>query len=308
MPTHKRISSHNDVPTRTNTASLFNGPTPPLTPAIQNAVNEQFFTPGATDAAKRLFAKPGDPRSLLRSDTHAEWGSQGVFNQPRSRAGPLPSASIQDFAKVYDELKEHEERQKRKQGRRVTRSSPHYNYSSRSGSSDRGFEGKTWTVEPAIHGNGGLVNALRRVSGINEDDQPVDTTWIGTLGMPTDALPDSVKEDIHDTLLNDYQSEVVYCSDKDIDGHYAHYCKTMLWPIFHYQVPDHPKSKAYADHSWEFYRNVNRAFADKVIASYKRGDTIWSEFQMIILSAINANFSQSMTTTSFWYQQWFARS
>lgn len=67
----------------------------------------------------------------------------------------------------------------------------------------------------------------------------------------------------------------VYCSDKDIDGHYAHYCKTILWPIMHYQVPDHPKSKAYADHSWEFYRNVNQAFADQVVSSYKRGDTIW---------------------------------
>jgi trehalose 6-phosphate synthase complex regulatory subunit len=131
-------------------------------------------------------------------------------------------------------------------------------------------------VQPAVHGNGGLVNAVREVSDIDPaNDQPVDTTWIGTLGMPTDALPESTKEEIHDRLINDYHSVVVYCSDKDIDGHYAHYCKTILWPIFHYQVPDHPKSKAYADHSWEFYRNVNRAFADQVIASYKRGDTIW---------------------------------
>ena len=32
---------------------MFNAPTPPLTPAIQNAVNEAFFTPGASDAQKR---------------------------------------------------------------------------------------------------------------------------------------------------------------------------------------------------------------------------------------------------------------
>lgn len=95
------------------------------------------------------------------------------------------------------------------------------------------------------------------------------------MGFPTDALPEQIKEDISDELINRHHSAVVYCSDGNIDGHYAHYCKTILWPIFHYQVPDHPKSKAYADHSWEFYRNVNQAFADQVIASYKRGDTIW---------------------------------
>ncbi|EME39235.1 glycosyltransferase family 20 protein [Dothistroma septosporum NZE10] len=279
----RRGSSTADLPTRHSTASLFNartngfggGHTPPLTPAFQTALNEEFFTPGI-DAKKRHFAKPGDPRSLLRSDTHAEWGNTGaVFNQPRSRAGPLPSASIQDFAKVYDEMKERQERRRMQEARRVTKTSPgRGKFNPRGISSERGFEGKTWTVEPAIHGNGGLVNAHREVSG-DRADESTDTTWIGTLGFPTDALPQETKDEVRDKLINDYHSEVVYCNDKDIDGHYAHYCKTILWPIFHYQVPDHPKSKAYADHSWEFYRNVNRAFADRVIDSYKRGDTIW---------------------------------
>jgi trehalose 6-phosphate synthase/phosphatase len=193
---------------------------------------------------------------------------QGFFNQPRSRAGPLPSASIQDFAKVHEELQERQARAQRK----ARRLSPNAR-SSRAASSDAGFDDKAWTVEPAAHGNGGLVNAMRQVT--DGDSPDLDITWIGTLGMPTDALSASLKDDIHDKLLNEYQSEVVYCTDKDIDGHYAHYCKIMLWPIFHYQVPDHPKSKAYADHSWEFYCNVNRAFADKAISSYKKGDTIW---------------------------------
>lgn len=156
--------------------------------------------------------------------------------------------------------------------------------SSRAGSSERGYEGKTWTVEPAVHGNGGLVNAIRQVS---DADGSIDFTWIGTLGMPTDALPETTKDEIRDKLLNDFRSEVVYCSDKDIDGHYAHYCKTILWPIFHYQVPDHPKSKAYADHSWEFYRNVNQAFANQAISSYKRGDTIWiHDYHLLLCPAM----------------------
>ncbi|SMY25940.1 unnamed protein product [Zymoseptoria tritici ST99CH_1A5] len=261
---HKRATSSTvDLTSRTSTTSLLAQPTPPMTPL---GVTEDFNL--AKSELQRHIARPGDPRSLLRSDTHAEWGRQAIFNQPRSRAGPLPSASIQDFAKEYEELKERKARALRKSSKLSPNS-----LKNRAPSSDGGFEDKSWTVEPAIHGNGGLVNAIRQVTDVDGLESGI--TWIGTLGMPTDALSDSIKEGIHDTLLNEYQSEVVYCTDKDIDGHYSHYCKTILWPIFHYQVPDHPKSKAYADHSWEFYRNVNQAFADQAISSYKKGDTIW---------------------------------
>lgn len=269
---HQRISSTNEVPQVQ--PSLLGDATPPLTPALQKAANEQFFTPGGSDAIKRLLAKPGDPRSLLRNDTHAEWGAQDIFNQPRSRAGPLPSSSIQDFSKYLDQYQREQQKKERKQTRRVTKAAPTPVYS-RSGSSDRGWDTSDWEVKAGVHGNGGLVNAVRHLNDHAENGANVDTTWIGTLGMPTDALSESTKEAIHDQLINEYQSVVVYCNDKDVDGHYSHYCKTILWPIFHYQVPDHPKSKAYADHSWEFYRNINRAFADQVVASYKRGDTIW---------------------------------
>lgn len=255
-----------------------------MTPGAQSGGAEDFFTPGI-DAHKRQFLKSGDPRSILRTDTHAEWGKPGVFNQPRSRAAPLPSASIQDFAKAYEDIKQQEERENRKQTRRVTKPSPQSSFNSRATSSERGFEGKEWTVQSAVHGNGGLVNAIRDMT--DSEDDATGTTWIGTLGFPTDTLPESIKEDINDKLINDHQSVVVYCKDKDIDGHYAHYCKTILWPIFHYQVPDHPKSKAYADHSWEFYRNVNQAFADQVVASYKRGDTIWiHDYHLLLVPAM----------------------
>lgn len=271
----QRNSSTTTLPTNKSVTSLLSSATPPsLTPgSLQQAslANEEFFTPGI-DAQKRHLLKPGDPKSLLRTDTHTEWGSNNVFNQPRSRAGPLPSASIQDFAKAYDDIRQQDER-RQKQQRRVAKPSQKVRFNPRGGSSERGFAGKTWTVESAIHGNGGLVNAIRET--LDQNDDRTDTTWIGTLGFPTDALSESVKDEITDKLINDHQSHVVYCSDKDIDGHYAHYCKTILWPIFHYQVPDHPKSKAYADHSWEFYRNINRALADQTIASYKKGDTIW---------------------------------
>lgn len=109
----------------------------------------------------------------------------------------------------------------------------------------------------------------------SSSDALADITWHGTLDFPTDSLPETLKEDIADHLANEYQAQVVYVSDKNFQGHYAGYCKTILWPIFHYQVPDHPKSRAYADHSWKFYSDVNQAFANRVVENYKRGDIIW---------------------------------
>lgn len=98
----------------------------------------------------------------------------------------------------------------------------------------------------------------------------MEVSWIGTLGFPTDALKSSTREQIDDHFLNEYNSAVVYCTDKNLHGHYHGYCKTILWPILHYHIPDHPKNKAYCDHSYEFYYNVNRAFADKVIECKSR--------------------------------------
>ena len=265
MPTRKDSKeSSGEIQTRASQASLFKAATPPLTPNSQ-ATEEIFAAKLGVDAHKLRFAKPGDPRSLVLSDAHGpDWGAQAIFNQPKSRAGPLPSGNILDFAKVHEELEKKRLDAKKKKHSPSTRAS-------RAGSSDRGYEGKPWTVEPAVQGNGGLSNAVR--AAVDQGDMNV--SWIGTLGFPTDALSETLKEDIHDKLVTDHDAQVVYVSDKDLDGHYAHYCKTILWPIFHYQVPDHPKSKAYADHSWEFYRNVNQAFADKVVESYKRDDTIW---------------------------------
>lgn len=100
--------------------------------------------------------------------------------------------------------------------------------------------------------------------------------WVGTLGMPTDALEDTQqKQDIEGRLATEYDSLTVFCKDGDFDGHYTHYCKQILWPVLHYQIPDNPKSKAYEDHSWVYYVKVNQAFADKIVKNWKRGDSIW---------------------------------
>jgi trehalose 6-phosphate synthase/phosphatase len=188
------------------------------------------------------------------------WG--GRANQPKSRANSPPPAAISEHSRTLQKARELG-RQGVNQPKPLLRSESH----------DRVFASAGWKVVNADQGNGGLRNAAQAAA---RDGGLGEYTWVGTLGMPTDALEGTQqKQDIEDTLATEYDMLTVFCSDKDFDGHYTHFCKQILWPVFHYQIPDNPKSKAYEDHSWKYYVNVNQAFADKLVKNWKRGDVIW---------------------------------
>jgi trehalose-6-phosphate synthase len=249
----------------TETPSLFGQKslTPPRTPSGDDDAADFFAQSEAT--FRKHFPKSDDPKSKVApSDPHAApWGRSGTFTQPQSRAPSPPPASILEHKKVADKAASLG-RAGVRQPQLLTR---------RSESHDRVFAEANWTVEPADQGNGGLRNAVQAAVRGGQLDDPI---WVGTLGMPTDALEDTQqKQDIEDRLATEYDSLTVFCKDSDFDGHYNHYCKQILWPVFHYQIPDNPKSKAYEDHSWVYYVKVNQAFADKIIKNWKRGDIIW---------------------------------
>ena len=76
--------------------------------------------------------------------------------------------------------------------------------------------------------------------------------------------------------LENFENAItVETKDKDFDGHYRHYCKIILWPTLNYMIPDHAKSKAFGERSYNFYANVNTAFADVLAARYRPGDIVW---------------------------------
>lgn len=184
-----------------------------------------------------------------------------MFNQPRSRASSPPPADI---------LKHNKMKEKAELLGSAGIRQPQFK---RSDSHDRVFAHAEWEVEPAEQGNGGLRNAVQAAVRSGNLEEKI---WVGTLGMPTDALKGTRQmQDIEDRLATEYDSLTVFCKDSDFDGHYTHYCKQILWPVFHYQIPDNPKSKAYEDHSWIYYVKVNQAFADKIVKEWKRGDVIW---------------------------------
>ncbi|EFW99880.1 trehalose phosphate synthase subunit [Grosmannia clavigera kw1407] len=259
-------------PTFERQPSLFNRQadiTPPDTP-----VAERIFHPFSSDSGDRVILP------LTSSATPADrgspaWGARR--DQPKSRASSPPPVCLD--IDTDDEHINEKAKELRRQGVNQPRSAL------RSESHDRVFSAAHWRIVNADQGNGGLRNATEAAS---REGKLADYTWVGTLGMPTDALEGTQqKQDIEDRLAAEHDMLTVWCSDKDFDGHYVHFCKQILWPVFHYQIPDGPKSKAYEDHSWKYYENVNRAFADTIVKNWKRGDVVWvHDYHLLLLPAM----------------------
>ncbi|KAF2710412.1 glycosyltransferase family 20 protein [Pleomassaria siparia CBS 279.74] len=228
----------------------------PQTPAATETT--EFFNSIQPSAATH-FPKPADPKGLVRSDAHVpSWNLTGIFfNQPASVIDPVQVGSLHEYTPAQERAQTREERYKALEESKKS-TDPRW--------------ATAWSVVPAVQGNGGLNNAIQ--AAINKGSLE-SVLSVGLIGFPTDALNAHKKQEICDKLEAEHDALTVFVSDVDLDGHYVHYCKTILWPVFHYVVPDHPKSKAFLDHSWIFYKNLNQAFADKVIKNYKRGDTIW---------------------------------
>ncbi|KAI5812463.1 glycosyltransferase family 20-domain-containing protein [Pyronema omphalodes] len=139
-------------------------------------------------------------------------------------------------------------------------------------------EQEDWTIEKTDFGNGGLKNA------VEASEDPSEKVYVGTLGFGTDTLDEATKVAIEGRLREDHNCLVAYTSNADFDGHYNHYCKEVLWPVFHYLIPDHPKSKAFLDHSWQYFEALNRSIADVIIKDYKKGDTVWvNDYHLLLV-------------------------
>ncbi|KAI9924138.1 hypothetical protein ASPWEDRAFT_38465 [Aspergillus wentii DTO 134E9] len=282
-------SAAESVPPAPNGVSLFEK---------QNGTKNAGLTPGATTGHECIFSSDipkdehnntgypfpstGEVNLLTGSEAHSPaWGSTKALLQPKPQTAFSPSPSILKHQDPIVPTKD--------SGREKTLGEPDPTHllpvdvridHSRKVS----FSRAEWTIETAEQGNGGLRNAVRSATDAGHME---DKIWVGTLGMPTDALAPQTRTIIAERLRDEYGSLTVYVSDGDFDGHYTHFCKTILWPVFHYQIPDNPKSKAYEDHSWIYYVKINQAFAEKIAKNWKRGDSIWvQDYHLLLVPAM----------------------
>ncbi|WFD32405.1 hypothetical protein MSPP1_003451 [Malassezia sp. CBS 17886] len=76
----------------------------------------------------------------------------------------------------------------------------------------------------------------------------------------------------------------VWLDYRTAHAHYEGYCKSTLWPLFHYLLwrDDCDRSK-WDQYSWEAYVAVNQAFAERVVAEYRAGDIVWVHDYHLVL-------------------------
>lgn len=142
------------------------------------------------------------------------------------------------------------------------------------------FSKLPWHIVKSLKGNLGMFNAVEtaieeKLVRNTHTNEPIPIKFVGTLGVPTDELDEKTISNISKTLTNDYSCQPVITDDLTFKGAYKNFCKQILWPTLHYQIPDNPNSKAFENHSWNFYQHLNQQFADVLIKNYKKGDTIW---------------------------------
>ncbi|OJJ46941.1 hypothetical protein ASPZODRAFT_65292 [Penicilliopsis zonata CBS 506.65] len=243
------------------------------------------MTPGATTDDERIFKsyvsrsageipiaddpngpRPSEPRSV-------SWGQSRKFNQPPPKALIHPAPSILSRS-GGDQI----DGQFAADGS-LTNPEPEEGHSPRAALSDM-----DWVVKAAEQGNGGLRNAVHAAvdAGLLTDQM-----WVGTLGMPTDLLKDETRASISETLEDEFNSLTVFVDDHEFQGHYSHFCRTVLWPAFHYQMQESPRHTEYDDYSWKQYVKVNEAFANTILAHWRPGDSIWiNDYHLLLLPTL----------------------
>lgn len=203
------------------------------------------------------------------------WGHSRKFNQPRSTAAIYPKQSILDYPGSEGEPSKQSflDGTEDKAGSEEDQGSPSALLSD-----------VDWVVKAAEQGNGGLRNA---VSAAEESGLLPHKMWVGTLGMPTESLKDETRASIADILEDEFESLAVFVGDSEFEGHYSHFCRSVLWPAFHYQMQESPRHTEYDDYSWKQYIKVNEKFANIIAAHWRPGDSIWiHDYHLLLLPSL----------------------
>ncbi|CAL9736058.1 trehalose synthase complex regulatory subunit Tps3p [Monosporozyma servazzii] len=143
------------------------------------------------------------------------------------------------------------------------------------------FQNLPWRIVSQKHANNSIRDALLDLIGGSKggyDDSDEEVNWVGTMGIPTDDVPANVMNNIQVELESNHHCYSVLPNNDTFKGAYFTFCKKILWPILHYQLPtdDIPAPQNLKEKTaWADYVQMNRLIAEQCIKIYKEGDTIW---------------------------------
>lgn len=176
--THQRATSSLILPSRASELTLLEKLLPASAP--KDAVDEFFADHVDLKIRKLVEVKKTDSPPMPSESFAADWGNNSIYNQPRAHVAPLPPDGISAFDAYLERRSYHAERYPLRFPKRTANGPVLSKLQSRAPSSDRGFDDQEWKVVPPLHGNAGLVSAMRVKPGLAFD---ADIAWIGTIGM-----------------------------------------------------------------------------------------------------------------------------
>jgi trehalose 6-phosphate synthase/phosphatase len=128
---------------------------------------------------------------------------------------------------------------------------------------------------------GGLATGIKSYIDIQHRNGATERMlWIGWPGSAVEALD---RNEVTQTLLDQYGVEGVYLTEDIMERFYQGFCNKTLWPLFHY----FPSFAEYDKSNWEEYISVNETFADVVASAALPNETIWvHDYHLLLLPAL----------------------
>ncbi|KAJ2332062.1 Trehalose-6-P synthase/phosphatase complex subunit, partial [Coemansia sp. RSA 2671] len=127
-----------------------------------------------------------------------------------------------------------------------------------------------FVVEHLNVGNIGLFNAVNASL-----DLFAERVWIGELGISTEGWSEERKTAVSNKLLDEVETYPVFVSDAEFEGHYGRFSKQLIWPAFHYIMPEMPQWHGWEKSAYEAALATCERFADRIVEIYRSGDIIW---------------------------------
>jgi alpha,alpha-trehalose-phosphate synthase [UDP-forming] len=162
--------------------------------------------------------------------------------------------------------------------------------------------------EPYIHEmKNGQVVVRRPASGLVTAVEPVMRACSGTWIAHGSGSGDRSAVDRHDRVAlppghAEYQLRRLWLTDEQEQGYYYGFANEGLWPLCHVA---HVRP-VFREADWQHYREVNRLFADAVVAEARSEDPIVlvQDYHFALLPALVRARLPRATILTFWHIPW----
>lgn len=104
-----------------------------------------------------------------------------------------------------------------------------------------------------------------------------DYLW---MGWPGASIPPEHEAAVRLRAEQEFKTSPVYLPEESMDRFYLGFCNKTIWPLFHY----FPMLTHYEEENWQEYRNINRIFAESVLAVLRPDDVLWiHDYHLMLL-------------------------